>query len=539
MYFLKSPLITQYHTNDILYLFVVMTCLACSPPLLLEKYDVCHCNIILKWPVRTRDLSITFELVLPKAKAKRIACFHVPSFTLQSSPSSSIDIIMDEINKIPPVTRTLVFSTMIVTVGPLLKLINPYLVLLWWPAVLKKYEIWRIYTCFFLGGRDLQFLFDIFMLYRNSNDLETGFFFRKTSEYVWALGIINTLILAMNYPLQSTVMFSPFMMAIVYLWSRANSNSSVSFFGLINCPAPYLPYAYLFLDLLRGGMPLAVQSSTGIASAHIYYFLREILPATNSGRGPRLLPSAPSWLRSILPDSPDPATRGQAPPPGGQIRSTGWGGTAFAPAGRTWGDGQAATPTTGGQRLDSGGPSLVTRIGSWLPVGWRRGGTAVGSSGGPSSGPDREAMLAAAEARLRALRENSIAGRNQAAGALARQAANSREAQARQNKSTPQAAAGTVLGAGADAKSSSVQAGSDGSSQIRRTAAAGGPSSRAFSFGQYKGKEGEEELTASGSGGRVAEIRKKPDSSRDEPDEKPAESKTDYSWGMGRKLGDE
>lgn len=437
-------------------------------------------------------------------------------------------------------------STMVVTLGPLLKLINPYLVLLWWPAVLKKYEIWRVYTCFFLGGRDLQFLFDIFMLYRNSNDLETDFFFRKTSEYVWALGIINTLILATNYPLQSTVLFSPFTMAIVYLWSRANPNSKVSFFGLINCPAPYLPYAYLFLDLLRGGMPLAIQSSTGIASAHIYYFLREILPATNGGRGPRFLPSAPSWLRSLLPDSLDPATQGQAPPPGGQIRTTGWGGTAFAPAGRTWGDGQAAAPTTGGQRLDSGGQGLISRIGSWLPVGWRRGGTAVGSSsggGGISSGPDREAMLAAAEARLRTLRENSIAGRNQAASSLARQAANSREAQARQNRPAPQAAAGTVLGAGADAKSSSVQAAaSEGSNQVRRTAAAGGPSSRAFNFGQYRGKgeeEGEEDLTASGSGGRVAEIRKKPASSSDEQDAKPTERKTDYSWGTGRKLGEE
>jgi Derlin-2/3 len=455
---------------------------------------------------------------------------------------------MDEINKIPPVTRTIVFATAVVTLGPLLKLVNPYLFLLWWPSILKKYEIWRVFTCFFLGSGDIQLLFDIFMLYRNSTDLETNFFYRKTSEYVWALGIINSLIIATNYPLQSTVLFTPFTMAIVYLWSRANPGSKVSFFGLINCPAPYLPYAYLLLDLLRGGMPLAIQSSTGIVSAYIYYFLREILPASNGGRGPRLLPSAPSFLQALLPDSPDPAVQGQAPTqPGGAVRSTAWGGTAFAPAGRTWGDTPPAGNTTGGQRLNSGGPGLGTRLAAWLPFGRRRGGASVGGSGSSSTssnGPSREAMLAAAEARLRALRENSIAGRNQAASSLARQAANSKEAQARQNKAASTSAAGTVLGPGTDSKSSSVQS-SEGSSQIRRTAAAGGPSTRAFTFGQYSasqsakaGKEGEEEETASGSGGRVAEIRRKPESKDDQEAKPAAEGKTDYTWGTGRKLGD-
>lgn len=455
---------------------------------------------------------------------------------------------MDEINKIPPVTRTLVFATAVVTVGPLLKLVNPYLILLWWPSVLKKWEIWRPFTCFFLGGSDIQFLFDLFMLLRNSTDLETNYFYRKTSEYVWSLFIINLLILVTNYPLQSTVLFSPFMMAIVYLWSRANPASRVSFFGIVNCPAPYLPYAYLFLDLLRGGTPLAIQSSTGIVSAYIYYFLKEVLPASNGERGPRLIPSAPSWLQSLLPDSTDPAVQGQAPPPGGTVRSTGWGGTAFAPAGRAWGDNQAASNATGGQRLTSGGPSIGSRIGSWLPFGGRNNGTTVGGNR-TSSGPDRDAMLAAAEARLGSIRQNSIAGRNQAASALARQAANSREAQARRNKSAAAttSVAGSVLGPGTDSKTSSVQA-SDGYTQIRRTAAAaGGPSSRAFSFGQYDASkkvnrvEGEEEETASGSGGRVAEIRRKADSSPGEQDNQSMEEeedKADHSWGSGRKLGD-
>ncbi|UZJ56811.1 hypothetical protein CBS101457_006131 [Exobasidium rhododendri] len=460
---------------------------------------------------------------------------------------------MDEIKKIPPVTRTLIFGTAGVTLPLLLKLVNPYAFLLWWPMVLKKWEIWRPVTCFFQGSGDIQLLFDLFMLLRNSTDLEVNLFYRKTADYTWALLIINALILVTNYPLQSTVLFSPFTMAIVYLWSRANPASSVSFFGMITCPAPYLPYAYLALDLLRGGLPLAIQSSTGIVSAYLYYFLKEVLPASNNGRGPRLLPSTPSFLRYLLPDSPDPATQGQAPPPGGSVRSTGWGGTAFAPAGRNWGDTPtASTSTSGGQTLNNQGGSLSATIRSWMPFGGSSG-TSMGGSGTSNrrgEGPDREAMLAAAEARLRALRSNSIAGRNHAASALAQQAANSPEAQARQRRlatDSAATAAGSNLAAGTGGVSSGLQK-NVSSNQVRRTAAAGGSSSNAFSFGQYdagKSKksdddgEDEEQETASGSGGRVAEIRRAAGKKGDEAkgDATPAEPAT-YTWGTGRKLGD-
>ena len=449
---------------------------------------------------------------------------------------------MEEIKKIPPVTRTLLFATAAVTLPALLKLANPYLYLLWWPAVLKKGQVWRLFTAFFLGGGDIQLLFDLFMLLRNSTDLEVNTYYRKTSDYTWALLLINTLILATNYPLQSTVLFSPFMMAIVYLWSRANPAASVSIFGLVNCPAPYLPYTYLFLDLLRGGMPLAVQSSTGIVSAYLYCFFKDVLPASNGGRGLRLVPGTPMWLKRLLPDSPDPATQGQTPQPGGSVRSTGWGGTAFAPAGRNWGETQPpATASTSGQRLNSGGGGIR----SWLPFGGSNESTASGARSGSarrSEGPDREAMLAAAEARLKALRENSIAGRNEAASALARQAANSREAQARQRKAGTSASAGSVLSAGTESKSSSIHRGE--TSTPTRRAAAGGFSSRAFTFGQNVAskddREGndddKEQETASSSGGTVAELRRPNDTAaggQGRSDKAP-----DHSWGTGHKLGE-
>lgn len=137
-------------------------------------------------------------------------------------------------------TRTVVGGCVLITLGPLLRLINPYHVLLWWPAVLKG-QIWRILTCFGLAGGELQVLFDFFMLGRNMLDLEVNHFYRDTADFTWALTVIATLIIAINHPLQSTVLFRPLLSATTYLWARSNPTSSVSLFGLVSVPALLLP----------------------------------------------------------------------------------------------------------------------------------------------------------------------------------------------------------------------------------------------------------------------------------------------------------
>lgn len=449
---------------------------------------------------------------------------------------------MDEINKIPPVTRTMIFATLAVTLPGLLQIMSPYVFFLWWPAITGKFQIWRLFTSFFYGGSGIQLLFDIFLLLRNSTDLETNKFYRKTADYAWALILVGSLIVATNYPLKSPVLFNPLLMAIVYLWSRANPHSNVSLFGLINCPAKYLPYAYLLFDLLRGGMPYAIQSATGLFSAHIYYFLKEVLPATNGGRGPNYLPNTPTFLQNLLRDSPDPNVQGQEAQQGGSVRSTAWGGTAFAPAGRSFGDGANASPSTGGQRLGSNSGGGLR---SWLPFGGGNAGASATNSGHTGltgqPRPDREAMLAAAEARLRSLRYNSIAGRNQAASAAASQAANSSEARARASSASqnqaPSASAGSTL-SGSQASRTTARS-QTGTEAVRRAAAGGsavGGSSRSISFGESKKKTADEDQeTASGSGGRVAEIRRAPSGNADQGEQD--DDDVEHSWGSGQRLG--
>jgi hypothetical protein len=57
---------------------------------------------------------------------------------------------MDEIRKIPLVTRTLVLGTLGVTLAAKLMLVSPYLFLLHWPAVTGRLQVWRILSAAYL-----------------------------------------------------------------------------------------------------------------------------------------------------------------------------------------------------------------------------------------------------------------------------------------------------------------------------------------------------------------------------------------------------
>ena len=63
---------------------------------------------------------------------------------------------------------------------------SPWRFALSWPLVLSKFHLHRVFTCFFFGGSGLKLLFDVFLIFRNSTDLELNHFGRRTAAYTWA-----------------------------------------------------------------------------------------------------------------------------------------------------------------------------------------------------------------------------------------------------------------------------------------------------------------------------------------------------------------
>ncbi|KAK0543126.1 hypothetical protein OC845_006275 [Tilletia horrida] len=434
---------------------------------------------------------------------------------------------MDELNKIPPVSRFLLLGTLGITVPVILKLISPTPFVLYWPWIQQRFHVWRLVTPFFMAGGGIQLIFDMIALFRSSTALEEGEpFYRSTSTYAWTLTLTNALIILLNQPLGSAVLFRPMLYAITTFWSRAYRSASVNLFGIVNVPAPYLPYTYLVLDVLMGGPHAAITSGTGILAAYAIHYIRDEIPRPPPGSRlassgslfkrmtevvQRFVCEPPLALQRLLPDSIDPVSgAGGAPPSSTSAPTTGNGravrstpfGTAFAPRGRAFGSAPVAPPTA---RSSTSASASTGSGGGWL-------GGLFGSSSAPAGGSSsraapsseaarRQAMLDAIERRERAARADSIAGRAQAG---------------RTSTSTqaPTSSAGSSSLAQSNRSSeTSALAASANNSAVRRTAASTSQSGandniRTFAFGSAKKDDKEPELDASGSGGRVAEERR-------------------------------
>lgn len=135
--------------------------------------------------------------------------------------------------------------------------------------------------------------------------------------------------------------------------------------GVITLPARQIPYANCLIDLLIGGPDLLIQSLTGIAAGIIWDTMRDM------PRAGRVSPTHRRIAAALTPVFSTPTFFQQLFSPRGLQR------TSFGYAGRTTG-----------------------RSTSWAP--WVSRGQTVGRvSSGANARPDREALAAAAQARMK------------------------------------------------------------------------------------------------------------------------------------------
>ena len=79
----------------------------------------------------------------------------------------------------------------------------------------------RVHAASFLfGSKGINLLFETMMLYRHSNELESGHFLSNTADMVWGLLCVGAGIIGLNYPFGTPVFFQPFLIALTYLVSR-------------------------------------------------------------------------------------------------------------------------------------------------------------------------------------------------------------------------------------------------------------------------------------------------------------------------------
>jgi len=237
-----------------------------------------------------------------------------------------------ELRKIPPVTRFLCASSLAVTVPALMHIVYPYVLLYKYDLVFKKLQLWRLYTSFFLGGSGINYIFDMVMLYRTSDQLETGPYSRRSADLAYQLLFACGSIILATTPIDGMLFFHPLLVCLVYLSSAlAPLGAQTSLMGLITFPVKYLPYTIIAIDLLKGGPRYAVQAVAGAAVGHLWWW--GVWGAQPGARGGVLEPyaRAPAWMRNLVGEG------GVPPPPPGQAAANAGaaGGVHIMPPRRT------------------------------------------------------------------------------------------------------------------------------------------------------------------------------------------------------------
>ncbi|KAG0029743.1 Derlin 1 [Podila clonocystis] len=198
---------------------------------------------------------------------------------------------------IPIVTRTLLTATILISLGIAVNAISYYSVMLNFKAVVYRFHIHRLFTPFFVTGVNFSMLFDLYFLFTYGSQLEQSTFAGRSADFAWF--VIFTCLssaVAASY-IGLPYLFQSLLIAVIYLWSKSNSDRIVSFMFGIQFKARYLPWVLMAYNYVVGGAMIPWPMIIGAASAHLYYFLDSQYPAMG---GPRLIPT-PSLLYRILP----------------------------------------------------------------------------------------------------------------------------------------------------------------------------------------------------------------------------------------------
>jgi len=191
--------------------------------------------------------------------------------------------------EIPPVTRMYLTTSVLITVACSLELISPFTLYFNVHLIFLKWQVWRLFTnFFFFGAVSLDFFFHMFFLVRYCRLLEEGSFRGRTADFVMMMLFGGTCMCFVapfiNIPpfLGSSLAFM-----MVYVWARRNEYVRMSFLGLFQFRAPFLPWVLLGFSLFLGNSPTI--DLMGIVVGHTYYFLEDVYPHTPAGRGRRPL----------------------------------------------------------------------------------------------------------------------------------------------------------------------------------------------------------------------------------------------------------
>lgn len=161
---------------------------------------------------------------------------------------------------------------------------------------LRLEQYWRLLTTFlYFGPLSLDLLFHVYFLQRYSRLLEESSG-RSPAHFSWLLLYAMTCLICISPLVSMPFLGHPLSSTFVYIWSRRNPDTRLSFLGLLVFTAPYLPWVLMGFSLvLHGTIPK--DEIMGVVIGHVWYFFSDVYPPLHGGSRPL---DPPMWWRRLF-----------------------------------------------------------------------------------------------------------------------------------------------------------------------------------------------------------------------------------------------
>ncbi|KAI9677652.1 MAG: Derlin-2 [Caeruleum heppii] len=212
--------------------------------------------------------------------------------------------------EMPPCTRWWTTATVATSILVQCQVVTPFQLFYSFQAVWGKSQYWRLLSTFlYFGPPSLDLLFHIFFLTRYARLLEestfsaststapsTGILRRSSADFSWLLFYATTSLLLLSPFVSLPFLGSPLSSSLVYIWSRRNPDTRLSFLGLLVFSAPWLPWVLMAFSVVVHGV-IPRDEIMGVVVGHVWYFFNDVYPALHNGQRPL---DPPMWWRRLF-----------------------------------------------------------------------------------------------------------------------------------------------------------------------------------------------------------------------------------------------
>jgi len=146
-------------------------------------------------------------------------------------------------------------------------------------------QYWRLLTTFlYFGPFSLDLLFHVYFLQRYARLIEetSG---RSPAHFSWLLLYATASLIMLSPMVSMPFLGHPLSSTLVYIWSRRNPETRLSFLGLLVFTAPYLPWVLMGISLIMHST-LPKDEIMGVVIGHIWYFFSDVYPPLHGGYRP-------------------------------------------------------------------------------------------------------------------------------------------------------------------------------------------------------------------------------------------------------------